>query len=273
MIVWMLSMALGSDCIIPAYSTDLTKAVADAEDTFRSLDIDSFKAATDRLDALLPCLADPVPRRVAAQVHRYLGIRSFGDRDPEAARLKLAAGRALEPTYTFPEGLMPAGHPVRALYDGITFDDARFSTAPAPADGYLQFDGRTTNQRPNHWATIVQRFDGTGKIVDTVYLMPADPLPRYPVRVGEQPLVIPYDEPLVEERGPPVALIAATGVAAATTGVLYGMAGAAHSRFMNPNTPDASLDGLASKANTLSIASAISATATAGLGAGVVLRL
>lgn len=273
MILWLISLALGSDCLIPAYSTDLTKAVSDAESTFRSLDIEAFKASTDRLEALLPCLADPVPRNVAAQVHRYLGIRSVGDRNRDAARYRLAAGRALEPSYVFPEGLMPTGHPVRTLYEGITIEDPRFSTAPPPADGYLQFDGRTTNQRPNNWATLVQRFDGTGKIVDTAYLMPQDPIPSYPVRVGEQAVIIPYEDPIVEEKGPSVPLMAATGAAALTTGVLYGLAGGAHGRFQDPETPDAQLDGLANRANALSIASAVGATATAGLGVGLVLTL
>jgi hypothetical protein len=273
MIVLWFSLAWGSDCLIPAYSTDLTRAVADAEATFSSLDIDAFKAATDRLEVLLPCLVDPVPRNVAATVHRYLGIRAVGDRDMEVAELRFAAGRALEPGYSFPETLMPVGHPVRRLYDGLQLSDVTFATAPPPGNGYVQFDGRSTNQRPLSWATILQRFDSTGKIVETAYLMPAEPLPQYPVRIGQEVVVVPYDDPVIEEPPRPTGLIVATGVAAVATGVLYTVAGLTHGKYMNPETPDGELAGLAGRANGLSVASAVTGTATLGLGVGLVLRL
>ena len=273
MIALLLSLAWAGDCLIPSYSTDLTRAVSDAEATFSSLDINAFKAATDQLVVLLPCLVDPVPRNVAAQVHRYLGIRAAGDRDMDSAKLRFASGRALEPSYTFPDSLMAAGHPIRKIYDGIDLVDVVFVTAPPPADGHLRFDGRSTNQRPMSWATLLQRYDGTGKIVQTSYLMPAEPLPQYPIRVGDVQPLIPYDDPITEEPPAPTGLIIATGAAAVTTGLLYTIAGLSHAKFKNPATPDADLDALAGRANGLSVASAITGTATLGLGVGVVLRL
>ena len=271
--VWLLSVAWAGECIIPAYSTDLLDAVDDAEDTFRSLDIAAFLEATGRLEALLPCLADPVPRQVAAQVHRYLGIRAYGERNLQDAEVRLMAGRALEPEYTFPDALMPQGHPVREFYAALEVDESLYAFAPPPASGYLQFDGQTSNQRPTDWATVVQRFDGTGKIVETVYLLPGQPLPTYPVQVGAYPAVFPLPEPEPDPGGPPTSLLVATGVTALSTGILYGLAGHAHGQFQDPDTPDARLDGLAGRANALSVASAITGTATLGFGVGIVLRL
>src|SRR5688572_7533525 len=91
----------GPDCAERTDTTDLTTAISDAEASFSDLDIDSFKEATDRLRAVLPCLDDPLTRHLSAEVHRFLGIRAFGDRDPDA-ELYFAAARAIEPDYQFP---------------------------------------------------------------------------------------------------------------------------------------------------------------------------
>ena len=65
----LLSMAWGQDCP-PASSTDLSASIDEAEATIARLDVPAFKAATDELSALIPCLDDPVTRQVAAEVHR-----------------------------------------------------------------------------------------------------------------------------------------------------------------------------------------------------------
>lgn len=263
--------ALAQDCAEPASSTDLTRAINDAEATIAQLDIEAFKAATDRLDALLPCLDDPVTRNVAAEVHRFLGIRAFADRRLDEAEQMFRAARALEPAYAFPDDLIPPGNPIRTAFEEVEYGEPRFETTPPPVNGgYLQLDGRTTNQRPLTWATLFQRYDGQGALQDTAYLLPADALPTYEIQVGEVPVEIPYDDPeIVTKR--PVALLGATVAAGLATGVLYGIAGANKSTFANPATPYEQIDGAADRANAFTIASAVTGTATLGLGVGVAL--
>ncbi len=266
------SLGWTAECAEPASSTDLTRAIADAEATIARLDIEAFKEATDRLDALLPCLDDPVTRNVAAQVHRFKGIRAFADRRLDDAEVMFRAGRALEPTYVFPDDLIPPGNPIRTAYEQVEFGTPAYDPLPPPeGGGYIQLDGRTTTQRPRNWATLYQRFEGDGALVETAYLMPDDPVPAYPVQEGEVVVEIPYEDPVFVDKKP-VALLGAAVGTAVLTGVLYTAAGVNYARFNNPATPDELLDPAANRANAFTIASAVSATATVGLGVGVALR-
>ena len=267
---WWGWLTLAWPCETESDSTELLAAVAEAEGTFASLDMAAFKAATDRLQTVLPCLVDPVPSNVAAEVHRYLGIRSVGDRDLEVAAQRFAAARSLEPDYDFPLSLIPEGNPVRTVYASLSLDDPQYEAVPPPADGgYLQFDGRISEQRARAWHTLVQRFDGTGRVVETHDLSPSDPLPVYPVRVAGPVEPGTVDEP---ESGRPVVLLATTLAMGVTSAALYGAAGMTEARFKNPATPDDRLDPLAKRANGLVIASGVSSAATLGLGVGLAIR-
>lgn len=261
-------------CPEGADTTDLTTAISDAEATFTDLDIAAFKEATDRLRGLLPCLGDPLTRHLSAEVHRFLGIRAFGDRDPDA-KLYFAAARAIEPDYTFPPSLIPEGNPVRTAYADYDLSQARVASAPEPASGSLQFDARTTLERPAAWPTIYQRLDESGAVVETAYLMPADPVPTYPMKQVRIVAVAPQPEPIGPTDPPrPVApplrtpLLVGTVAAAASTGLLYGLAGVSHATFHDTSTPDADLDGLRTRTNTLVVTSAVTGALTVGLGIG-----
>jgi len=267
---WCWWLTLAWPCETESNSTELSAAVAEAEGTFASLDMAAFKAATDRIQTVLPCMVDPVPSNVAAEVHRYLGIRAVGDRDLEVAAQRFAAARVLEPDYDFPLSLIPEGNPVRTAYTRLSLDDPQYEDVPPPADGgYLQFDGRISDQRARAWHTLVQRFDGTGRVVETRDLSPSDPLPVYPVRVAGPVEPGTVDEP---EADRPKALLAATVAMGLTSAVLYGAAGLTEARFKDPATPDDRLDPLAKQANGLVIASGVGSAAALGLGVGLAIR-
>lgn len=275
MIAWWLALAAhaGTVCSEGSDTTDLTNAIVDAEVSFSDLDIVAFKASTDHIRALLPCLEDPLTRHLAAEVHRYLGIRAFGDRDPDAD-LYFAAARAIEPDYEFPPSLIPEGNPVRTAYRAYDLAQARTLPVPEPATGSLQFDARTTLERPAAWPTIWQRLDEDGAVVATDYLLPAEAMPAYPVRQVRIVRVAPMDPPPPTESrapSPPLRtpLLIGTVTAAATTGVLYGLAGVAHGAFHDPSTPDANLDALRGRANRMTVGSAVAGLATVSLGIGL----
>ena len=109
--LWFPVAAWAQDCP-PASSTDLSRSIDEAGATIARLDIDAFKAATDELGQLIPCLDDPVTRNVAADVHRFMGIRAFADGKRDDADLIFRAARVLEPAYTMPDSLIPAGNPM-----------------------------------------------------------------------------------------------------------------------------------------------------------------
>ena len=268
MIIVFLSLgAFGQDCPEPTYSTDLTVAIAKAEGTFSDLDIPAFRAATDELRAVMRCLRDPITRSVAAQVHRFLGIRAFGDRDDDA-RLYFAAARSIEPYYEFPSTLIPPGNPVRRVYADLALGQGLGRDVPKPAEGYLQFDGRTTLKRPVTWPTLLQHFDDSGQVVYSDYLAPNDPMPDYEVSTAVE---VPDPVPLVPRVVPParVPLLIGTSAAAVATGIVYGLAGNAEARFKSPATPDASLARLEKTANTLVVVSGVTGVVTVGLGIGL----
>lgn len=263
------AQAAPDSCPAGTTTTDLTTAISDAEATFADLDIEAFKEATDRLRELLPCLEDPLTRHLSAEVHRFLGLRAFGDRDPDAA-LYFAAARSIEPDHVFPVSLIPEGNPVRTSYRAYDLAQGRTVTVPEPAGGSLQFDARTTQLRPAAWPTIFQRLDEQGAVVHTAYLMPSDPLPDYPVK---QLRVVAIDDPSLPVRPPaPPArtpLLVGTLTAAAATGVLYGLAGVSKATFLDSSTPDAELDGLRKRTNALVLTSAVTGAAAVGLGVGL----
>ena len=110
-----------------------------------------------------------------------------------------------------------------------------------------------------------------GRIVETAYLMPDDPIPSYAVKVGEDPIVIPYDDPIFED-DKPTGLLVATIVTGVASAGLFGAAGFSEAKFKNLNTADGQLDAWADRANGLSLAAGVGAAATAGMGAVVVIR-
>lgn len=263
LVAW-LTAAAAADCPEPVDTTDLERAIAEAEHTFASLEVDAFKQATDRLRDLLPCLEDPLTRQLAADVHRWLGVRAFGDRDPEASAA-FAAARSIDPDHRFPPSMVPPGNPLLDAWAEIDLGVRTVALAPPPAAGSLQFDARTTLERPVSWPTLFQRLDADGAVVETAWLRPDDPLPAYPVAPLLPPVAL---EP--RRRTP---LLVGAVVAGVVTGVTYGLAGASHAAFEDPSTPPRDLGPLRDRTNGLVIASVVGGAATVGLGAAWVVTL
>jgi hypothetical protein len=123
----------------------------------------------------------------------------------------------------------------------------------------------------------VQHVQADGTVSFTAYLAPGDPVPAYPLEAdvpdpavvvvpmpsGELPPLPPPPPP--KEHRARIPLWIAAGVTAVGSGVAYGMADAGQRRFTDPTTPDADLDGLRARTNTLVVISGFGAAATAGL--------
>lgn len=258
-----------------ATAAELTETIEEAQRALERLEPDAFVAATARLDTLVPCLAEPLSRHLAAEIHRTKGIRAVSERDPGASRF-FAAARALEPAYKLPSSLIPEGHPVRTEYAAFDLTTGGFEPLPPPAEGTLTLDASPKLYRPTSWPTIAQYLGADGSVRFTAYLEPAAPVPEYPVAssstppptIGDPvPAPVPAPPPPPPPRSSKVPLAVATGASAVLTGVLLGLAADASARFADLDTPDEDLLALRSRANSLVVASAF--TGAAGLGFGV----
>lgn len=243
----------------------LQDALDRAETALTELDVDAFRRGVQEAEALLPCVQDRLPPALIAEFHRFWGLRAFGDRDPLAAAA-FAAARRLEPSYRFPETLIPTGNPVLNEYTRLDPGERAVVAVEPPARGALLFDGQESTERPAEWPVVVQHLTGSG--VDfTAFLLPDRPLPDY-LTLSEAP------PPQIQVRSYRKPLLIGTASAMALTGVLYGVALHGHARYVDTERnplPDDVLPGLRTRTNALVVVSAV--TATAAVGGGVALAL
>lgn len=267
--------ARASECQAAVSTSALQSSLQEAMWALEHLESARFVDATDAIQAAIPCLSEPLSRHQAAEVHRALGVRAVGDRDPAAAA-RFAAARSIEPAYTFPSALIPQGHPVRLQYSAMDLATGDVDVVEAPASGVLRFDGRQGRHRPADWPTLVQLLADDGHVRWTAYVMPEQPLPPYAVAaevtpdVAQVQPVAPVDpllelpEPRANARAP---LLVASASGLVVSGVLYGLAGVAQARYRDPATPDTELQDIRQRTNSLVIASGFLGGASLGVGA------
>src|SRR5688572_19383475 len=109
MLTHLLASLASAACEAPTSTADLEAALLEARRSLERLDTTAFVTATDRVDAVVPCLGEPMTPHLAAEVHRTKGIRAVTERNPDASRY-FAAARSLEPAYKFPSTLIPEGN-------------------------------------------------------------------------------------------------------------------------------------------------------------------
>jgi hypothetical protein len=263
----------------------LHDAAQRAEVAFGATRVEEFQQAIQLIDGLIPCLMEPVDPGLAAFVHRMQGLGAFIGRDQDRARQAFAAARGLQPDYSWPEDLIPWGHPLLGLYQSFPLEGAAFEAVPPPAAGWVYLDGRPSEPRPREWPTIIQVSDAEGAIQLSTYLWPGDPLPDYaddtPVAsvppkpvptssVPEQPALantVAATSTTVRT-GPRAGLLASAGGAAVASGVLWALADRSGDQYWDPATPQSDLDRARRRTNGLVLASA--GTGALALGTGVV---
>ena len=282
--VLLLSLAIGAegDCPNPTREQSIRDTLDDAYGALEALDITAFVASATALDETLPCLADPLSPKLIAEIHRTKGIRAFGEREAEAAGLMWAAARSIDPSYRFPYNLIPDGNPIREAYLQVDVSERTVESLEPPSTGDLRFDGYSTVDRPASFPTVVQYVRPDGGVAFSRYLQPSDTVPDYPtgppppgpktpvpVVPMPSPQPVPAPQPVTTTRRSARApLWFAAGLTAVASGITYGIAGTTKAEFEDPATPDADLDGLRSRANTLVIVSGFGAAATVGLTIG-----
>ena len=234
-----------ADCA--ATTADLLLTMEDAESAFGGLDITAFRAATDKANADVRCLREVVPRPLAARLHRLEGLRWWADADLPRARASFAAARSIEPGYTFPEAMVPAGHPVLVEYGASDPAAGGELPVPPPEKAALWFDGRAGDTRPEARATLTQLVADEGAVRASALLWPGEPM-------------FPYEVARPVKKGPNLPLTVAAGIGVAASAVCLGLAATDFATFHDPATPAEDLPGLQKSTNALYVS---------GLGAGV----
>ncbi len=278
------STSAHAECDQPISTADIQSILERAEATYTALDVPAFQESTDELSAGLACLQEPVPRYLAASVHRMTGLRAFIDREPERSTRAFAAARSIEPAYTFPEAMIPAGNPMLSTYTAIPIETGSYEELPAPAEGHYLLDGRAGTQRPAAWPVIFQRVGGDGQVQHTTYVWNGDPVPGMVVPdptpvVGSDPIQpIPAMTPSTppetgEKNGPRWGLLGSAGASLVAAGALYGVASVSHSKWNDPDTAPADKPSLRTTTNACFVGSIALGAAGLGLGTAAFLEV
>lgn len=171
-------------CESPTTNEDLVVVLEKAADAYGALDRDTFEASLRDAKAIVPCLGQVISRPAAAELHRATALSAFLARDQDLARQRFAAARSIEPSYAFPDTLVPEGNPVRDLYTALDPKSSPILVLPTPEEGSLRLDGSVTAERATLFPVVFQRLDGDGAVVESVLLSPGAPPPTYAVGKG-----------------------------------------------------------------------------------------
>jgi len=231
-----------------------------AETALADVNLAQFRSNLDRADAMIPCLDERLLPPLVATYHRFFGIRAYGDRDP-MARSAFAAARYLEPGYSFSRALIPDGNPVREAFEGVDYENRTFDLLEAAGRGVIYLDGSRSLRRPREWPTLMQWVEGD-EVRLSRYVLPGESVPEYPL-ISQVPST---------RREPLIPLVVVSGVAAAASAALYGVALSNQARYkrLDDPVPDERLPGLRRETNGLVVASGVTAMAAVGTGVAVV---
>lgn len=247
----------------PSTATAVSMSLGAAEAAFAAMDDGALAAAVAQAEADAGCLGERPAPSVIARLHRAEGLRAFVAGDMEGAQRAFAAARALEPDYSFPPDLIPAGHPLLAAYTALPPAPADTTTLAAPAAGHLELDGQTGVHRPEDRPVLVQLLDRQDVVQASTYLKPGEALFDYA-------LASPPAARAPSPRGPTRPLAVASGVALLGAGVLYGLAYDAHSDYDALPDRAPGLEAARNRTNGLFAGSVAAGTVALGTGLGAV---
>ncbi|MEZ4319649.1 MAG: hypothetical protein R3F61_19190 [Myxococcota bacterium] len=230
------------ECAKPVTLAELDAALESAEAEYRDLNEVGFRdRVNEEAGLMLPCLADPLPRELVGRHHRVMALHLLMIGDEPGSLLAAEAAKIADPTYTFPDDLLPPGHPVREHYQAYE-PEALVRTVPEPRTGSIAFDGTNARKRPKLHPTVAQLFDEQGLAQSTTYLGPREPLPPYRAIPRKRNTLI---------------LSSASALVVSTT--MYGLAWAQRGNLFNtandPTVSAETLDAKRARTNGLTLAS------------------
>lgn len=262
----------------PSTSGDVFLIAERAEAAFQELDRDKFRIVTDLLVAEVACVREQLPRDLVARIHRIEGLRAFVDGDPNRAQAAFASARGIEPSYRFPEALVPLDHPVQQHYLVVDPHHAPLAAVPPPADGRIEVDGRVGDGLPETRPAVVQWIRTDGSVPRSMYRWPGVALFEYPSAPQSAtaptlpPPLAPSRAPRTREartNPPPTSrpLAVASGVGLVAAGALLGVSASSRAAYFSPDATVGELDSLRARTNDLYWASVGVGAVGLGLGA------
>ncbi len=249
----------GPVCMEPATLDDFQAAARAGERAFADIDLPGLTRARLTALASLPCLAEPITPAMAAEFHRMMAMAAFTSGDESAVLEEFHAARRLDPGYTIPPDVAPAGHPLVLLYEASAGEVAphrELESVIPPEGGRVIVDGTAEGLRVSGLSALLQVYREDGTLTRTEYLLSTDPTPRYGPR--------PVDRE--QQRKHRIGFTAATASAAVLATGLYGTAAALESQFWDTSQPLRVPARTQSQVNSLVVGSAGVATLALGLG-------
>lgn len=257
--------ALGEPCPGPVMASELSAEIDAASAAYAAFDAAGFEEHATTASALLPCLSEPASPSLAGAVHRMNALGSFLDKDHPATVVHFQSAITTDPRWQLPESLAPGRHPLRLDFEqAVQLRPSPTAPLAPPEFGWLLVDGARTERYPTQRPFLFQHIGTDGAPDLTRHLAPGAALPPYPV-LTELTTEVP-----ATGHSPRKALWKASATAAIVGASCYGLAGVAHMRFWDPQTPDDEVRSLAVAANALVVVSAGAGVTALGLGVGAV---
>lgn len=274
--------ARADEVACPSTPADVQASADRALEAFEKMDVAQFKAEQTGASKALACLGEPLSPDQAAAWHRLMALAAFLDRDQDAAVARFQASRTIDAEARLPDSIAPEGHPLDRLFSKADPELAgAIEPLAVPDGGKAWVDGSPDSVvRPIDRPSVLQLAGPDGAVVDTRDLGARAPAPDWsqfafggepePTPEPEPTQPAPTPEPVARAGGPHVGLTVAAGVAAATSAATFAAATASRSKFDDPSTAYADLEGLRGRTNGLAAVSGVAAAGAVGLGVAAV---
>lgn len=161
-------------------NADLKNHLTAAQSAYEQLDLARFRSNRDAAMNGVPCMIEPLTPTIAADLHRLEGLIAFSDRDTSLAESSFAAARDLEPEYSFPATMVPAGNPILIHYGAVNLAKVPMLPVVPPAEGMVWLNGEPATGRREGLPLFFQRTDPEGTVTTSQLLPPGATLPTYP---------------------------------------------------------------------------------------------
>ncbi|MCO4744496.1 MAG: hypothetical protein KC912_06905 [Proteobacteria bacterium] len=175
--------ALADSCPTATTVAELDETLSGAEASYRSVDLDGFNLAVDSAVFLIPCLGERLTPTVAAHFHRMQGLSAVIRRKNDRAAQAFTSAKAADPSYAWPDELIPPGHIIRTTYDDADPEASKYATPAPPVAGALIFDGTPSDRHPTSRPTVFQLTDADGVVLKTFLVRAGADLPEYEAKV------------------------------------------------------------------------------------------
>ena len=255
-------------CSEPVAVSTLLSTLTTGETAFVRMDRVGIVLHRDTAVGQVACLNEQIAPSDAARFHRLLALAAFVAKDRERVALEFRVSRKLEPHYEFPEGLVPADHPIARLYAEARAEDltGEVQTVLSPIGGWATVDGVRTETRLSGASAIIQIVDAHGTVVASSFVRPLDLLPQIDAAKFDLNVTAPVPKGIFKSS--PTPWLVATGASLLVTGGLYTAGMIEKERFEDTENPvpDDELPALQNTTNALGVAWVASSAVTASLG-------